>query len=310
MKVVISTCLSYEKQLQRCLTSLGSHTTQGTRDIIVTVSGIDKKDTETVVAFYKSRYNLRHVVCHPSSLYEYTSFLAVGEAIADGRICNIEGDFYAMLHDTTVVSPNFWEQLKEIEDHVRSPTIALQANMVKFTPPLRIQDTHITMFKLRENNTALTTLTPHNTLYSPEYDGVSVARGYELTFSESEALVFETSDTVRTTLENTKHVWFPFCDTFNMGVASATFLVDMVCPALKNIPNVSKKEAVDMEMNAKNPLSLKTLSRGRWRYATRKFYRFNAITEWKNDTDVYGDGDLRCVCAIEYPSIVKFLTCR
>lgn len=302
MKVVIATCLSYEKQLQRCLISLGSHTP----NIIVSVSCIDNKDTESVVAYYKSRYNLHHVVCHPSSLYEYSSFLAVGEAIAAGHICIIEGDFFAMLHDTTIVAANFWAQLEEIEDHVRSPTIAHQANMVQFTPPLRIQDTHIAMFKL----------TSHNTLYSPEYDGVSVARGYELTFSESEALIFETSrdpdlsSVVRTTLESTKHVWFPFCDTFNMGVASATFLVDMVCPALKNISNVSKKEAVDMEMNAKNPLSLKSLSQGRWRYATRKFHRFNAVTRWENDTDVYGDGNLRCACVIEYPSIVKYLTCR
>ena len=110
-------------------------------------------------------------------------------------------------------------------------------------------------------------------------------------------------------------VWYPFCDNFNMGIISSTFLKDKVYSAYTAnnlLSALTKKDAIDIELISDNPLSLKNLAGNKgWRYAFYDHLPPRSIRMWRNDTDVYGDGIARCVTFVfsllMRPLLAKFV---
>jgi len=107
-------------------------------------------------------------------------------------------------------------------------------------------------------------------------------------------------------------VWYPFCDNFNMGIAAAEFVVRELYLAFRGV-RLDKTAAIDIELNAINPLNLRGLAgEGRWRYAfAGKPMALGAERPWANNTDVYGDGAARCATRLvtgnSVPLLYKFV---
>ncbi len=108
-------------------------------------------------------------------------------------------------------------------------------------------------------------------------------------------------------------VWYPFCDNFNMGIAAAEFVVGELYVAYRGV-RLDKAEAIDIELNLGNPLNLRRLAGDRrWRYAfDDQKMALKAERPWANDTDVYGDGVLRCPARVALnsdgaPLLYKFV---
>lgn len=101
--------------------------------------------------------------------------------------------------------------------------------------------------------------------------------------------------------------WLPFCDNFNMGIASAPFLTNIVYPAF-NHKQLSKQECIDAELDPAHPLNLKALAAGKWRYAHNGvIVEPKAQRPWRNDTLVYSTDQLRCIVRLEVPLLYKFV---
>jgi hypothetical protein len=107
-------------------------------------------------------------------------------------------------------------------------------------------------------------------------------------------------------VNNSDKVWFPMADNFNMGLAKPEFLRDYVYPQFKDT-TMTKEEAVSIEIDTSNPLNFQAMCKNRWVHLPIQCdNKFLCARPWSNDTDVYGDGVLRCVVKINEPGMYKF----
>ena len=105
MKVVISTCVGYEKHLDNLLDSLDF--SNNLNKIII----VKAKEKEEKIDTYKGM----PTICSYKNLYEYTSFNMISRYIDHEQI---KDDKYLFLHDTCIAldCDFFWKKLNLLED--------------------------------------------------------------------------------------------------------------------------------------------------------------------------------------------------
>lgn len=292
-KVVISTASKdvYRSALKKLLESLNYQ--DHLDEIVVVVADTPPELHKHTCDWYHTKYGLskQNVLTYPLNSFEYSSFIALATE-------NFNENYFVMIHDTTQAGPTFWKDVHCIVDSIDPPTIQHLDGLYKFSKPLRIADTFVSTFR-----------NDGGYLRSVDYQSVFVSRGWSLTIERYKALLFDTCPTVdgiTSQLNANKTIWFPFADNFNMGIATREFLRDFIRPSFQNI-HIDKKAAIEIELNLSHPLNFKSLAKGRWQYASREFGRVVSIEPWKNNTDVYGDGIMRCVCGYKVPDLLKFV---
>ena len=290
MKIVIATHPSYHAPLSMLLRSL-DYTTH-LDEVVVVVSGVGTDDEAETKRKYIAMYGLKHIITFPENQYEYTAFAAIGS----NRDAAAQDDYYVMLHDTTIVGPGFWEDVKNILEDIKPPVLnKMNDGSFMFSKPLiAARGTTVSNFYLHPQL---------NILASLDYHTVYVGHNYTCVLEASDAIKFPDLPAAAAAAAV---IWYPFADNFNMGIATRAF-TELVAAAFKSSGSLDKKDAVMIEMDIDHPLNLKKLARHRWMYATPKIGRFMSKGPWVDDTDVYGDGKLRCVCGIVYPNLIKFV---
>lgn len=293
MKIVIATHPSYQAPLSMLLRSL-DYTTH-LDEVVVVVSGVGTDDEAETKRKYIATYGLKHIITFPENQYEYTAFAAIGSSLEDAA----QDDYYVMLHDTTIVGPGFWEDLKNILDDIKPPVLnKMNDGSFMFSKPLiAARGTTVSNFYLHPQL---------NILASLDYHTVYVGHNYTCVLEASDAIKFPDFPAAAASAAANANIWYPFADNFNMGIATRAF-TELVAAAFKSSGSLDKKDAVMIEMDIDHPLNLKKLASHRWMYATPKIGRFMSKGPWVDDTDVYGDGKLRCVCGIVYPNLIKFV---
>lgn len=109
-------------------------------------------------------------------------------------------------------------------------------------------------------------------------------------------------------------LWHPFCDNFNMGIATRDFLKNIVFPAFAGI-RLTKQACINAELLKSHPLNLTKLAgAGKWRYANGGeivLLKAQRPWPWKNDTFVYDEENTpRSVVRLEVPLLYKFVRLR
>lgn len=299
LKIVISTASKevYRSALKKLLESLNYQ--DHLDEIVVVVADTPPELHKQTCEWYHTKYGLpqQNVLTYPLNSFEYSSFIALAIALAT-QIENFSENYFVMIHDTTQAGPTFWKDVNGIVDSIDPPTIEHRDGLYEFSKPLRIADTFVSSFR-----------NDGGYFRSVEYQSVFVSEGWSLTIERDRAVAIDTSltvDGITSRLNAKKKIWFPFGDNFNMGIATREFLRDFIHPAFQYI-HIDKKAAIEIELNLNHPLNFKSLARGRWQYASREFGKVVSREPWKNNTDVYGDGILRCVCGYFVPDMLKFV---
>ena len=317
MKVVVHTHRKYKFALEIMLTSL-NHKAH-IDDIIISIADVPDSESEDVKREYRELYGLRFVVTSSQNIDELTAYVALGEAMKAGEFP--DDTLFLMLHDTCEAGRLFWNKLDELERNVRGPDVHLESGGA----------TAVKVFKLSQPVEKVVTLNGHKgtmQLYTfafvkghlvtmCAYEDNSKKKTYigmltsdcNLTQNEKHAVHFadDELDTIRSTLKDA-YVWFPIHDNFNIGVASRKFILERAHPALLG-KKLTKAEGIDVEINSENPLNLRNLAAGKWRYthcAEDKSCKYPIMSLWTNDTDVYGDGKRRNVSVIHVLDLKKY----
>ncbi len=97
--------------------------------------------------------------------------------------------------------------------------------------------------------------------------------------------------------------WFPVCDHYNIGFATATF-VRRMCTVYER-STMNKYQAIQAEVYDSYPLNLRRHARA-WAYADPA--KPHMYTNYVNDTDAYGTGNARCVGYLHAVDLKKFFT--
>lgn len=299
LKLVIATCSQpvYHIALRNLLNSLKYM--DHLEEIMIVVSGVPDGSEMAIQSFYHSVFGLpvQNILTYPYNGFEYSAFVAVAE-IAE----SLPEAYFAFIHDTTQAGPAFWRDLYAIVEEIAPPKIqaTIYDNVYHLTKPLRIEDTYVSELKMVDG-----------ILTSTEYQCVFLAPKWQLVLEREDALHFDASDhsiqRLQEIVDSTKDIWYPFADNFNMGIAIRQFLSQCILPNFRNLANLTKHEAIDIELRLDHPLNFKNLAKRKWRYATRQFGKLVSPEPWKNTTDVFGDGVLRCVCGLVVPDIIKFV---
>lgn len=294
MKIVIATHPSYQAPLSMLLRSL-DYTTH-LDEVVVVISGVGTDCEAETKRNYRAMYGLKHIITFPENQYEYTAFTAIGSNREDAA--QVPDDYYVMLHDTTIVGLGFWEDIKNILKDIKPPVLnKMNDGSFMFSKPLiAARGTTVSNFCLHPQL---------NILASLDYHTVYVGHNYTCVLEASDAIKFPNSPTADA-MADRQAIWYPFADNFNMGIATRAF-TELVAAAYKSSGSLDKTDAVMIETDINHPLNLKKLARHRWMYATPRIGRFMSKGPWVDDTDVYGDGKLRCVCGIVYPNLIKFV---
>ncbi len=295
-KLVISTISTptYHRALKNLLNSLDL--SKHIDEIFVVVSGVPLEEHRSMQLQYQQTFGLKttNVLTYPFNSFEYGSFVAVAECLELIQ----ENKFFAFIHDTTQAGPAFWKHIYDILEAVDPPTIEISGDIYSLSKPLRIADTLISRFKMSSDGY----------LVSTDYQSVYLSSGWSLVLEKDDAIAFNenTASYVETKLDKDKLIWFPFADNFNMGIATREFLTQYMRPNFTN-KELTKAEAIEIELSLDHPLNFKNLAKGKWQYATRVFGRILSPEPWKNKHDIYGDGVLRCICGLFDPDLIKFV---
>jgi hypothetical protein len=295
MKLVIATHSKpvYHKALRNLLASLNY--IEHLDEIVIVVSGTPSESEYAVKHFYYTTFGLpmQNILTYRLNSFEYGAFVVMAE-----NIRMFQERYFVFIHDTTQTGPAFWRDIYNIIDQNHPPQILKVGQLFKLTKPLRIEDTFVSEFRMLDGY-----------LTSTEYQSVFLSARWRLTLEKEDAMQFgkeENEDRIQAMIDSTQNIWYPFADNFNMGVATPEFLTQCILPNFYNI-QIDKHEAIDIELRLEHPLNFKSLAKGRWCYATRLFGKLVSPEPWKNTTDVYGDGKLRCVCGLVVPDIIKFV---
>jgi hypothetical protein len=120
---------------------------------------------------------------------------------------------------------------------------------------------------------------------------------------------YPSCDTLNAQLRNAD-VWFPLTTAnFNFGFATYDFLVNHVLTSpWSQTKKIDKSNSIDIELNENNPLNLRRVSGGKWRYVfqNERGQIPNISSMWRNDTDVYFDGKLRNIAYLPILDLKKF----
>jgi hypothetical protein len=297
-KLVIATTSKpvYEKALNTLLNSLSylAHIDE----IVVVVSGVPHELHHSIQLHYQTAFGLKatNVLTYPQNMFEYASFVAV----AENQQLMQDNPYFVFIHDTTKAGPAFWRDLYTILIDIERPRIEkIGEDLYSLSKPLRIADTYIASFKLLSDGW----------LASTEYQSVYLSSGWSMVLEKDDALFFEFNSSaadIEARLNEGNKIWFPFADNFNMGIATREFLRHYIHPRFLKT-EMTKEEAIQIELNLDHPLNFKTLAKRKWQYATRRFGRIMSPEPWKNNHDIYGDGILRCMCGLVVPDLIKFV---
>lgn len=97
--------------------------------------------------------------------------------------------------------------------------------------------------------------------------------------------------------------WFPVCDHYNIGFATADF-VRRMCSVYER-STMNKYQAIQAEVFDTYPLNLRRHARA-WAYADPA--KPHMYTNYVNDTDAYRTGNQRCVGYLHAVDLKKFFT--
>ncbi len=368
--IVINTSRNYGVALSHLLQSLAMSGGSKAHDcrLIACVTGVPAEESAEVSQDIRGRHpQLDVVLTHPSNLWEYTAFVAVGRALRAGTVLHYDADaIYFMLHDTTEAGPRFWPSFAATCDRIEAMTVRQRAHAADPERPravevvtsnpaaragLRLEQPdevpdglfivdkrtgmrytargdrlimrpalrtplpgvvfHQQLFELEDiadpcGATVRSVSQPTMRLsVDPDTDQLCLSQDPERWMRFSHPCVIETvADRLEEHVRNRETLdWFPVCDNYNIGFATAAFLHD-VCADLYAGVTMDKTMAIAIETQPRHHLSLKRNARA-WTYADPK--RHHNLCNHNNDTDVYGTGVLRAVSYLNSLDLKKFL---
>lgn len=310
LRIVIATHPRYKHWLRNILDTLNYK--EHLDKIIISVSDVPQDQNKTVRKQYKKEFGITHVFTYHTNIDEFTSFVSIGKVISEGIFSR--EDRFLMLHDTMAAGNRFWIDFKAIDEASKSDKIKMvvDGNNIfidsKFEYKYKarvmtmkngyIWKDFIESYKkfVYEDGLLRVDNEDKNLYLSTDMQIVSI-KDMAMNFNSIEDIEIELNKLRR-------YLWFALVYNFNCGVAYGAFLADIVYPALKDC-QYDKLTCVKMELDENNPKNIKNLSKGRWRYVFEDKHEFHL--NGRNDTDVLGDGKLRCVTYIHPLDIRKYL---
>jgi hypothetical protein len=321
IKVVINTHPRYTTALDILMRSLnyGEHLA----DIVLVVADVPASERDCTVAEYRKTYGSDLVVLtDEANIAEYTSFLALGKALARDASQSL-GDYFLMIHDTCEVGRMFWWKLERLHARIHSFELVKDPNIDgcyhvcnDHALQVSVPPCVYTIRQFSYMHQRLVCLCGGSDGAEGTFVGFVDPHG-DITPRESEAHVFTFTDDEEPGAEalvrqlRKQDVWFPLTEhNFNIGIASRAFLVEHAMPAFAAMAGtpIFKEEAIDIELNIKHPKNLRRLAGTRWRYLYKNLLHepVPLFSIWRNDTDVYGNGNLRNVAYIHVLDLKKY----
>lgn len=288
MKVVINTHRVLKFALVNLLISLDYQ--KHVRDIIVSVADVPKPHAHQVIQNYKQYFQLHHIITYPTNIDEYTSFVSLASALHYGAFPN--DDRFIILHDTMEAGRRFWKLLKFYDSMNMT---SFMTNMYHLNYKLR--------YVFPNNEVYVQDMFTYKSPYLVTSTQLYLGTNMQLTNDSHKAFRFYDIRDINTTLSKITYDYIPFCNNFNLGIVTRSFLLNAIFPIFDNL-QFNKTFGIDIEINQNHPYNLKNLAKY-WRYAD--VTKAQVFGTWKNEYDVFGNGNQRAVVYIPILDLKKFL---